>query len=347
MAKETTRDAAAQGGSSVEETLARLLTGMWAMQSVAAGARLGIFDALGGGPRSAEAIAREIHAEPLATARLMRALSSLGILVREDDGRFGLTEAGERLRKGVPGTFRDFFIGESDRMHWRSWENVDEAVRTGRPRPVEVFGLPAFDYYAQNREEGEQFGRAMENASQLAAAAMLEAYDFAGVRTILDVGGGNGSMALAILGRHPRMKGKIADLPYIEPQAKSAIAAAGAAGRCDFEAGSFFERVPAGADLHLMKSVLHDWNDEECVRLLKNCRAALAPEGRLVVVEMLVPEEMGPGLVTLMDLNMLVMTGGRERTAKEYDALFEAAGYVKARIIPTRSPFSLLETRPA
>lgn len=347
MARETTRDEAAQGGSSVEETLGRLLSGMWAMQSVAAGARLGVFDALGGGPRHAEAVAREIHAEPLATARLLRALAGLGILEPKGDGRFGLTEAGERLRKGVPGTFRDFFVAESDRLHWRSWENLDEAIRTGRPRPVPVFGLPAFDYYGQNREEGEQFGRAMENVARFAAAAVLEAYDFSGVRTIMDVGGGNGSLALAILGRYPGMRGKIADLPYIEAQAKSAIAAAGAAARCDFEAGSFFERVPAGADLHVMKSVLHDWNDEECVRLLKNGRAALAPGGRLLVVEMLVPEEPGPGLVTLMDLNMLVMTGGRERTAREYDALFEAAGYVGARIIPTHSPFSLLETRPA
>jgi len=346
MATEETREAA-HGDPSVDETLIRLLTGMWAMQSVAAGARLGAFDALAEGPRSAEAVAREIHADPSATSRLLRALAGLGALAAGADGRYALTAVGERLRRGVPGTLRDAFIAESDRVHWRSWEDLAEAVRTGRPRPVQVFGMPAFDYYGQNREEGEQFGRAMENFSRFVAEAVLEAYDFSGVRTVMDVGGGNGSLALAILARHPGMKGKIADLPYIEPQAKASIAAAGAAGRCAFEASDFFRKVPGGADLQVMKSILHDWNDEECVRLLTNCRASLEPGGRLLVVEMLVPEAAGPDFVTLMDLNMLVMTGGRERTAREYDALFESAGFGKARVIPTRSPMSLLETRPA
>jgi hypothetical protein len=347
LTTETAREAAAHGEPSVDETLIRLLTGMWAMQSVAAAARLGVFDALAGGPRSADAVAREIHADPLATRRLLRALAGLGAVALGGDDRFGLTAVGERLREGVPGTFRDAFIAESDRVHWRSWEVLAEAVRTGRPRPAQVFGTPAFDYYSQNREEGEQFGRAMENFSRFVAASILDAYDFSGVRTIMDVGGSNGSLILAILARHPEMKGKIADLPYIEPQAKANIAAAGVAGRCAFEASDFFHKVPGGADLQVMKSILHDWNDEECVRLLRNCRASLEPGGKLLVVEMLVPEAAGPDFVTLMDLNMLVMTGGRERTAREYDALFEAAGFGRARVIPTRSPVALLETRPA
>jgi hypothetical protein len=346
MATETTRGAA-HGDASVDETLIRLLTGMWAMKSVATGARLGVFDALAGGPRSAGALAREIHAEPLATSRLLRALASLGTLEGRSDGSFALTGTGERLRSGVPGTFRDAFIAESDRLHWRSWEDLAEAVRTGRPRPAQVFGVPAFDYYAQNREEGEQFGRAMENLSRFVAAAVLEAYDFSAAGTIMDVGGGNGSLALAILARHPAVKGKIADLPYIEPQAKAGIAAAGAAGRCAFEPSDVFQRVPGGADLLILKSVLHDWNDEECIRILKNCRAAIEPGGRILLVEILVPEEMGADFVMLMDLNMLVMTGGRERTAREYGTLLEAAGFGKARVIPTRSPMSLLEARPA
>jgi len=346
MAIEENREAAAPGGSSVDETLIRLLSGMWAMQSVATGARLGVFDALAGGPRSADDVAREIHAEPLATFRLLRALASLGTLERKSDGRFALTAAGERLRSGVPGTVRDAFVAEADRVHWRSWEDLAEAVRTGKPRPAQIFGMPGFDYYAQNQAEGEQFGRAMENLSRFVAAALLEAYDFSGVRTVMDVGGGNGALVLAILGRHPAVKGKVADLPYIEPLARATIAASGAAGRCAFEATDFFQKVPKGADLVTLKSVLHDWNDEECVRILKNCRAAIEPDGRILAIEMLVPEEIRPDFVTLMDLNMLVMTGGRERTAKEYQSLYEAAGFGKMRVIPTRSPMSILEARP-
>ncbi len=346
MASETSRENGAHGASPADETLIRLLTGMWAMQSVAAGARLGIFDVLAAGPLTADATAGEIHGDSAATARLLRALAGLGAVSRGADGRFALTEVGQRLRHGVPGTFRDAFIAESDRVHWRSWEELDEAVRTGRPRPAHVFGMPAFDYYGKNREEGQQFGRAMENLSRFVAAAFLEAYDLSGVRTIMDVGGGNGGLVLAILARHPGLKGRIADLPYIEPFAKTSIAASGAAGRCEFVAGNFFQEVPKGADLMVLKSILHDWNDEECVRILKNCRASIEPDGRILVVEMLVPEEAGPDFVTLMDLNMLVMTGGRERTAREYGALFEAAGFGKGRVIPTRSPMALLEARP-
>ena len=186
----------------------------------------------------------------------------------------------------------------------------------------------------------------MQNVSNFAAAAVLEAYDFSNVRAIMDVGGGNGSMALAILGKYPDMKGKVVDLPYIEAQAKQTIQAAGAAGRCAFEAADFFQAVPKGADLQILKFILHDWTDEECVRILTRCREALAPGGRILLVEMLVPEEIRPDFVMLMDLNMLVMTGGRERTAKEFEKVLADAGFAATRVIPTGSPFSLIESRP-
>jgi ubiquinone/menaquinone biosynthesis C-methylase UbiE len=186
----------------------------------------------------------------------------------------------------------------------------------------------------------------MQNISRFAAAAVLEAYDFSGVRTIMDVGGGNGSLALAILEKYPEMKGKVVDLPYIEPQAKLGIQAAGAAHRCEFESADFFKGVPTGADLQALKFILHDWTDEECVQILRCCRAALAPGGRILIVEMLVPEEIRPDFVMLMDLNMLVMTGGRERTAKEFEKVLNDAGFEMTRVIPTKSPFALIEGRP-
>src|SRR5262249_823734 len=151
------------------------------------------------------------------------------------------------------------------------------------------------------------------------------------------------SLALAILERYPALKGKVADLSYIQDAANASIRAAGAAGRCGFEAADFFQSVPRGADLHVLKHVLHDWTDEECVRILANCRQALEPGGRLLIVELLVPSEIRPDIVMLMDLNMLVMTGGKERTEEEFGRLLSQAGFRLVRVIPTKSPFFLLE----
>jgi hypothetical protein len=335
------------GAPPVDQTLIQLLTGMWAMQAVATGARLGVPDVLASGGKTAVEVAAATSTDPGATVRLLRALASLGVLTRDGSGRFALTPVGERLRSGMPGTFRDAFIAESDPVHWQSWEFLADAIRTGQPRPAALFGMPAFDWYGRNSAHGEQFGRAMENMSRFAASAVLESYDFAGVDTIMDVGGGNGSLALAILGKHPGMKGKIVDLPYMQDQAHAGIRSAGAAERCGFEACDFFESVPKGADLHVLKFILHDWTDEECGRILRRCRESLAPGGRLLVVEMLVPDEIRPDFVMLMDLNMLVVTGGRERTEADFAALFEKAGFRLMRTIPTKSPFSLLQAKPA
>ena len=336
-----------ENGPPADQILIQLLTGMWAMQSVATAARLGIPDLLAQGGRTADEVAAAAKVDAGAAARLLRGLASVGVFERREGGRYGLTAVGERLRSGVPGTFRDAFIAEADPVHWRSWEHLVDSVRSGRPRPAEVFGTPAFDWYAKNPVHGEQFGRAMENVSRFAAAAVLEAYDFSDVKTLMDVGGGNGSLALAILEKHPDMRGKVADLPYMRDQAHAGIQAAGAAGRCGFEACDFFQSVPKGADLHVLKFILHDWTDEECVRILQRCREALAPGGRLLAVEMLVPEEIRPDFVMLMDLNMLVCTGGRERTQEEFGRLFERSGFRLSRVVPTKTPFSLLEARPA
>lgn len=335
------------GGPAVDQALIQLLTGAWATRAVATAARLGIPELLASGPKTAQDVAAKTGCDAGATYRILRALASLDVLKRRADGTFVLTAIGDRLRADAPGTFRDAFIAETDTVHWRSWENVADAVRTGKPQPKEVFGMPAFDYYGKNPAEGEQFGKAMQNISRFAAGAVLEAYDFSGVKTIMDVGGGNGSLALAILGKYPQMRGKVVDLPYMENQADAGIRAAGAADRCGFEACDFFEAVPKGADAHVLKFILHDWTDEECVRILNRCRESLEPGGRLLVVEMLVPEEIRPDFVMLMDVNMLVMTGGRERTEKEFGALLPKAGFKMTRVVPTKSPFSVVDARPA
>ena len=324
----------------------QLLGGMWAMQAAASAARLHIPDIIGDGAKTPEEVAAAAGTHPGATKRLLRGLASLGVFTRGDGDRYRLTDVGRFLRSGVPGSLREMFIAESDTVHWRSWERLDDAVKTGDPRPQAVFGAPAFDYYSKHPDEGARFGEAMETVTRFASQAVLEAYDFSGARTVMDVGGGNGSMTIAILERIPNVRGLVVDLPYIEGPAKERIRAAGFESRARFEPVNFFERVPEGADVHLLKFILHDWNDEESVRILKNCRASIAKEGRVVLVEMVVPEQIQPDFVHVMDLNMLVMTGGMERTAKEYETLFAKSGFRLSRVVPTASPFSVIEARP-
>ncbi len=216
-------DARGDKAAAENQVLIQLLSGMWATQAVATAARLGVPDRLASGPKTPEEVAAAVGAHPGATKRLLRALTSVGFLSPADGGRYALTAVGERLRSDRPDSFKDMFIAETDEVHWQSWGRMLDAVRTGAPRPQAVFGMPAFDYYGKHPAEGEQFGRAMENVSRFVAHAVLEAYDFGGVRTVMDVGGGNGSMALAILERYPKLHGIVFDLPYIEGPAKERI----------------------------------------------------------------------------------------------------------------------------
>jgi hypothetical protein len=342
----STETATEREAPSVDQILMQLLSGAWVTQSIATAARLGIPDALAAGPRTVDEIAAKVGADRGATKRLLRMLGGIGVFTAEN-GRYGLNAVSERLREETPGSLKHMFIAETDGVHWRSWEKVVDAVRTGLPRPKPVFGKAAFDYYSEHQDEGEQFGRAMANISGFAAKSVLDSYDFGGLKTIMDVGGGNGSMVRTILEKYPQARGIVADLPYIEEQANAAIAAAGLAGRCRFEPTDFFKAVPSGADGHVLKFILHDWNDDECVQILRNCRAAIAPGGRLMVLEVIVPDTPGSDFSHMMDMNMLVMTGGMERTAKEYEALLARGGFRLARIVGGESPFSVIEATPA
>ena len=202
----------------VDRVLMQLLAGAWVTQAIATAARLGLPDALASGPMTVDEIAAKAGTNRGATKRLMRMLTGIGVFAPADGGRYGLTAVSERLREETPGSLKHMFIAETDGLHWRSWEKVADAVRTGLPRPKPVFGVPAFEYYGEHKDEGEQFGRAMANVSGLASKFVLDAYDFGGLKTIMDVGGGNGSMVRTILEKYPQARGIIADLPYIADQ---------------------------------------------------------------------------------------------------------------------------------
>jgi hypothetical protein len=241
---------------------------------------------------------------------------------------------------------RDLFLLVTQDSHWRSWGHLVDAVRTGEPQPRPVLGMPLFEHYDAHPLEASEFGRAMQNVSAMVTQAVLTNYDFSEAGLIVDVGGGNGSFVRAILRQQAGTRGIIVDLPYMEAQARERIAGDSLTDRCEFQSGDFFEAVPPGADVYLLKMILHDWNDDDGVRVLRQCRMAMPSTGRLVVVEGLVPEDNAPGLSQLVDIHMLVVAGGRERTPSEYRALLDRAKFELTRVIATGAIQSIIEARP-
>ena len=320
-----------------------LITGYWVSQAVGAVALLGVADQLSKGPRSSDELARAVGADPSALYRVLRLLTSIGVFVEAAPHTFGLTPLGETLRSDVLGSVRSFAITETAPGHWLPWGRMPESVRSGRPMAREALGMDLFDWYAHNPGEAGFFNTAMGNLSGLAAGELVRVYDFGGVRTVADVGGAHGVMLAAVLQANPDARGILFDLPHVIETAHEVVQSQGVSGRCKLVSGDFFEAVPEGADLHLLKQILHDWDDEQATRLLRNCHRALSPGGKLLLIEMVVPPDNRPSPAQAMDLNMLVVLGGRERTEEEYRNLLQAAGFRLERVIPTHSPFGVIE----
>lgn len=325
------------------EVMLQLITGYWVSQAIGVVARLGVPDRIAQAPRSSDEIAAAVGAEPRALYRVLRMLASVGVLNESAGGAFSLTPLGETLRADVPGSVRDFAIAETAYGHWQPWGLLLESVRSGRPMSRQALGIELWEWYGQNPEEATYFSRAMGNLAALAASELLRVVDFSSARTVADVGGAHGVLLSAILRAHPGAHGILFDLPHVIESATPAIAAQDVAGRCQLVGGDFFESVPAGADVQVLKQILHDWDDERATAILASCRRALAPGGRLLLLEMVLPPDNRPSAVQPMDINMLVMLGGRERTEAEYGGLLAAAGFRLERVIATHSPFSVLE----
>jgi len=320
-----------------------LITGYWVSQAVGVVALLGVADELAAGPRDSDDLARAVGADPQALYRVLRLLASLGLFTQAPPGSFALTPLGDTLRSDSPGSVRNFAITETAAGHWLPWGRLHESVRTGQPMAREALGMDLFEWYSKNPDEAGYFSAAMGNLSALAASELVRVYDFSGVRTVADVGGAHGVLLAAVLQANPAARGILFDLPHVIATAGDAIASAGLSERCELMSGDFFEAVPEGADLHLLKQIVHDWNDERATRLLQNCHRALAPAGTLLLVEMVIPSDNRPSPAQAMDLNMLVLLGGQERTEEHFERLLRAAGFRLERIIPTHSPFSVIE----
>ncbi|MBA4064800.1 MAG: methyltransferase [Isosphaera sp.] len=330
-----------------EQRLMQLVFGKAVTQAVSVAARFGVADHLAAGPKTADELAAATGLHPGHLYRVMRLLAGLDVFTADADGRFGLSPVGELLRTGVPGSARPIATYVCDPWSWKPWGDLAGAVKTGGPVFDRMFGEGVFDYLAKHPDEAATFNAGMTGFSQQAAAAVTAGYDFSGFGTVVDVGGGHGSLLLAILRANPGVKGVVFDAPQVAAGAADAIRAAGMGDRCRAEGGDFFAAVPAG-DLVVMKNIIHDWNDAKAATILRACRAALPASGRLLLVELVVPPGFAPHLSHVLDLEMMVLCDGKERTEAEYRELLAGAGFRLTRVVPTENgPFSLVEAVPA
>lgn len=323
-----------------------MVLGKWVSNAISAAAHFGIADHLESGPKSPRELASLTETEERPLYRLLRANASFGVFTELEDGRFAQTPLSDPLRSNAKPSVRSLALMLTDDWHTRSWEQLPWCVETGKPASFKLNGMPMFDWMAQHPEKTVNFNQAMTDLSQGDSAAVVQSYDFSRFGRIVDVAGGHGTLLAAILDQAPKLRGTLFDMPHVIEGAKKAGILERFANRSALEAGSFFESVPAGADAYILKHIIHDWYDPECVKILSHCRKGIHPGGRLLVVDQVVPDRNEPGLAKLMDLEMLVLPGGMERTEQQFRELFAAGGFRLERIIPTPAPQCIIEGVP-
>ncbi len=326
-----------------EMAMLQMTSGYWISQSIYAAAKLGIPDLLKDGPKSYEELASSTETNARSLYRVLRALAQVGVFAEKQEGTFALTPLSSCLRSDDPKSVRALAIlfGEEQ---YKAWGDILHSVRTGESSFEHLFGMPVFQYYAQNPEAEKTFNAAMTSGSDAEKAAVVQTYDFSTIHKLVDIGGGQGSFIASILKANPTLKGVLFDLPSVVEGAKDVLSAEGVAERCEIVGGSFYDSVPSGADAYILKHVLHDWDDDTSLTILKNCHRSIQENGKLLVVEQIVPPGNEPALAKFMDVNMMMLhPGGCERTEAEYQALFEAAGFKLTKVVPTRAMVSVIE----
>jgi hypothetical protein len=327
--------------------LRRMIVGYRLSQALHVAAKLGIADLLAEGPRHAEELAGVTGSHPSSLYRVLRLLASEGVFEELEEGQFTLTPLAEPLRSDAPNSLRARAIFDGEEWNWHPWGNLLHSTKTGGSAFDHTYGMAVFDYLKETPEAATSFDSLMAAQTRPWALSVADAYDFADIGTLVDVGGGYGALLAAILTANPHLKGVLVELPHVVAGARPKLEEAGLAGRCQTVAGDFFQSVPDGGDAYILKHVLHDWDDDRCVSILGNCRRAISNEDRLLVIEILIAPGNEPGYGKYLDLNMLVLTKGRERTEEQYRTLFEAAGFTLSRVVATRSELSIIEGRPA
>jgi len=327
------------------EQLTRLFRGYWVSQAIYVATELGIADLLADGPRTADDLAAAAGAHAPSLYRVLRLLASEGVFAEAEDGRFGLTPMAAPLRRDAgPLWLQVLFLGQG--ASWQAAGSLLHTARTGETAFEHVHGVNFFEYHRQHPDEWALFDQLMAANTAPAARAVAAAYDFSRVGTIVDVGGGRGALAIGLLTAHPHLRGVVFDQPAVAAGAREAIAAAGLADRCEVVGGDFFAAVPDGGDAYVLKFILHDWDDERSMAILRACRHAMPHDGRLLVIELLVPQGNAPSFAKTQDVNMLINLGGWERTEAEHRALYAAAGFDLTRAIPAQGELHILEGVP-
>jgi hypothetical protein len=326
--------------------LFRMVTGYYVSRAIHVAAKLGIADLLAAGPRDHGELAEATGTHADSLRRVLRLLASAGVFLEAEDGKFALTPIGACLRSGVPGSMRAaalLFGG----MTQQAWGDLLYSVKASEPAFRRVLGKDPFAYMAEHPDEAANFDAAMANFTKHIAVAVAAAYDFSPFHRIVDVGGGNGTLLAGILEANPTLTGVVFDLPEVAARATQQVRELGLAARCEIVGGDFFKEVPGGGDAYLLKHVIHDWNDDRATDILRTCRRAMSTDAKLLIVEAVYPSRIDQSDesrgAAANDVNMLVCTGGRQRSEAEFRSLYHAAGFRLTRIVPTQTPVKLIE----
>jgi hypothetical protein len=313
------------------------------LNTVYVAAKLGLADQLASAPKSAAELAgrMQVHAQSL--HRLMRALANVGVLTEQPEQRFALTGLGEALKTGAPGSARSCLLFFGSPWQRSAWDHAVYSVQTGRPGFDKAQGVTSFEYLAQHPEDASLFSETMVGLYHEEPQAVAAAYDFSIFKTVVDVGGATGNMLATVLAHHAGPRGVLFDQPHVVKDAPALLGTRGVSNRVTIKSGDFFQSAPAGADAYILSHILHDWGEDQCLAILGNVRKAMNPSGRLLIVEMVLPSGDTPHPGKMIDMVMLVLTGGQERTEPEYRSLLSKAGLRLVRVVPTNSASSIVE----
>lgn len=333
------------GGPPPEAILMQMLFGPLTQQCICVATKLKIADLVAEYPQTIAQLAAKTNSNEDALYRVLRMLSSIGIF-KQEGRKFGLTPIASLLRSGDPNSMYSFAIMMGEDWIWRNWGELMYSVQTGKTAHHKVHGMSSFEYFTSNTKAGTIFNNAMTNLSKGVVAPIVEAYDFSKVSKVADIAGGHGMLLSGVLKSYPKVSGVLFDLSPVIAGSSFLLQEEGVSDRVELESGDFFNSIPAGADIYLMKHIIHDWDDAGSIKILKNLRSAMDDNAKVLIIEMVVPEENEASPSKIMDILMMIMEGGKERTGKEYKNLLEAVDLKLTRIIPTKSPYSLVEAEP-
>jgi len=333
------------GGTPPDAIMMQLLFAPIMQQCITIATKLKIADLVAEHPQAIGDIAAKTNTNADALYRMMRLLSSAGIFIKKDN-KFELTPLAALLRSDVPDSLYSFALLMGEDWIWRNWGELMYSIETGKIAHDKVHGMSSFEFFTSNTKAGTVFNNAMTNLSKGVVIPIVEAYNFSGVDKVADIAGGHGMLLAGILKANPKASGILFDLPSVIDGAIPLLKEEGILERVELVPGDFFQSIPKGADIFLMKHIIHDWDDNSSIKILKNIRSAMNDGGKVLIIEMVVPEGNEPSPSKIMDILMMIMEGGKERTEEEYRTLLKAADLKLTRIIPTKSPYSLVEAEP-